>query len=181
MKAEPTKRCPRCHAVKPWCNYTARTRWPDGSVRSVQGHCQACNAELCREWRQRVGERPETRRARQNRWVRGLDPERKAIRADKNREGMRRKNGTTPDRYRTRTAPQHGGPTVPAGPFREWLLSLDETHAELSFNTGLPERRIRSVVKGEQDRIEFDTVDRALLHYGEPWLLDDLYPMEEAA
>lgn len=31
------------------------------------------------------------------------------------------------------------------------------------------------------DWIEFDTVDRALVHYGEPWLLDELYPIGDDA
>lgn len=156
-----------------------RTRWEDGSPRNVQANCKACNAVLCREWRRRRGEDPE-KRARQNRWLASLDPERKAVIRDRQKLWWRRKAGTTPDHYREHR-PQHGGPTVPAPPFATWLLTLGSSAAEIARRTELNERRVRSVIGQEQERVELDTVDRALLAVGDGTTLDDLYDAKELA
>lgn len=171
-----TKRCPRCQTVKPWSDFTPRTRWEDGTVRNVQANCKACNAELCREWRRRRGESPDTRRQRQNRWVANLDPERKAIRRDVSREWWRRKLGVEPQNYRTRGRAQHGGPTVDPTPFVEWLRSFNVNPQQTARIVGMEPRRVRSLMNGEQARVELDTVDRALCNYGRPDLLNILYP-----
>lgn len=177
---ERTKRCPRCQTVKPWSDYTARARWDDGTVRNVQANCKACNAALCREWRRTRGEHPDKRRARQNRWLANLDPERKAVILDRQKVWWRRKAGTTPDRYRPERR-QRRGPTLPVAPFAAWLSTLGSSPAVIARATELNERRIHSVIKGEQERVEMDTVDRALLAVGDGTTLEDLYDSQELA
>lgn len=53
--AERTKRCALCHEVKPWPEYRAHTRWPDGSTRYPRWACRPCEnareAERYRRWR----------------------------------------------------------------------------------------------------------------------------------
>lgn len=171
-----TKRCARCQTVKPWSDYTPRARWEDGSVRNVQANCKACNAELCREWRRTKGEAPEARRRRQNRWLANLDPERKAIILDRQKVWWRRRAGTTPDQYREGRRAKHGGPTIDATAFTEWLRSFNANAEEIARQTGMEPRRVRSLMNGEQARVELDTVDRALCGYGRPDLLNVLYP-----
>lgn len=83
-------------------------------------------------------------------------------------------------------------------PFVVWLKQVIDDHsvAEVAERTRLSERRIHAIVNGYEttakwagkkkarklrpvDYVQLDTVDKALLNWGEHDLLDRLYPLEE--
>jgi hypothetical protein len=176
--AERSKVCADCKESKPWSEYGARTRWEDGSVRNVQACCRVCNAERCRQWRQRGGEDPVKRRARQLRWLHSLPPEQVAIRRDQQREWWRRKLGVTPDQYRPRRRKRVDAARVfvDAAPFAVWLRTVGDYPEQVALRAHMNPRRARALWHGEQATVEVDTVDRALLAVGDGTSLDDLYP-----
>lgn len=87
------------------------------------------------------------------------------------------------ERWRDRAQPR-----IPASPFSAWLKayrrSTNLSNAALARQLGMSERRLRSVLAGEYDRVALDVVDRALTNavegvYVEGRLildLGDLYP-----
>lgn len=97
--AERHKICTRCGERKPWSQYYAAARWPDGTMRRPGSRCKEC--DLAR-LRQRDKENPEAKRTRQREWARKQwqDPEARAILRDQRRQAFRRANNVTPDRYR---------------------------------------------------------------------------------
>jgi len=72
---------------------------------------------------------------------------------------------------------------VKSAPFRLWLLEEypDATIIDISQEIGLNERTVRAVLKAERPTIGIEMVDRALTNVGSPYILDELYPLEEAA
>lgn len=73
---------------------------------------------------------------------------------------------------------------VDTSPFLEWLddylrRTLD-SEARLAERAGSTARTVRTWRNGESSRIGLDVVDRFLVAADEPWLLDDLYPLEDS-
>lgn len=74
-----------------------------------------------------------------------------------------------------------------AGPFREWLqikMRHYGSYAQVAFATGVNERRIRSVLSGEHQKVSLLVVDTALTIEGSAFLFElypDLYPGLDAA
>lgn len=174
------KRCTRCQAVKPWSDFYPLTCWEDGSSRTVRPRCKRCEIQGAMERRRSD---PKTYEL----WKAGLrrhharvlaDPERAAQRRDYQREWYHRTKGKGKGKVHVRPsiaqATQHGGPTIDATAFTEWLRSFNANAEEIARQTGMEPRRVRSLLNGEQTRVELDTVDRALCGYGRPDLLDTL-------
>ena len=92
---------------------------------------------------------------------------------------------------RSKTVIDGTAPRVPIGPFRQWLMVYMEkrqlTIGELAVELRMVERRVRSVLNQEQEQVEIDVVDRALLSSlalvqvdGELVVtIDQLYPYTE--
>src|ERR1700755_2485138 len=82
---EPRKKCSVCLVVKPWSDYWAAARWPDGSMQRPQYRCREC---VRANRRARRAADPETFRKRDQRDWRKLmaDPERRARRRETQRE-----------------------------------------------------------------------------------------------
>ncbi len=73
--------------------------------------------------------------------------------------------------------------TVLSAPLREWLLETYPTLSvlELSREIGLHERTTRAIVFAERPTVNITLVDQVFTNLGRPYLLDELYPMDEAA
>lgn len=73
--------------------------------------------------------------------------------------------------------------TVLSAPLREWLLETYPTLSvlELSREIGLHERTTRAIVFAERPTVNITMVDQVFTNLGSPYLLDELYPMDEAA
>ena len=101
------------------------------------------------------------------------------------------------EKKRSRPAVQGGFKRVPVGPFREWVLGLleeerqsiefsrvvnenrsDGAHKAVAFRLGIPERAIWRVLN-EAQSVTLDFADRAVVNYGDPHLLNEMYPVEE--
>ena len=72
---------------------------------------------------------------------------------------------------------------VLSAPLREWLLENYPTLGvlDLSRELGLHERTVRAIVFGERETVSLTLVDQAFTNLGSPYLLDELYPIDEAA
>lgn len=77
-------------------------------------------------------------------------------------------------------------PPLPCGPFVRWLQELIEEQEgvkEVAMWTGLSQRRIYTLIQGQQKNVTMDLVDRALVAEGSTHLSElypELYEMEEA-
>ena len=168
------------------CGRCRQTRRIPDQIAPMGWICRECQLEHQREYarehyrRNRAAYLERQRRARQDpdyQELRRMDDRARAFDA-----------GLQPHRqYGVKGAyRQSSGPwdAVPIEPFRRWLIStfdLSEiSQGELAVRLNIPERRIYAVLRGEQDRIALDVVDRAFVAYGDPALLHDLYPLEEA-
>lgn len=80
--------------------------------------------------------------------------------------------------------------TVSRIPFAKWLKEAVDTYGLIAVEkrTGLNARYIHSVIKGYNkskgklrpiDFLDFETIDKALLAWGDPLLLDRLYPPKD--
>jgi hypothetical protein len=64
-----------------------------------------------------------------------------------------------------------GRPIADAAPFRQWLQAYGELIGEtaagpIAIDLGLVERRVQSVLFGQQEQVALDVVDRALINSG---------------
>ena len=177
MSPQPTKVCARCKERKPWSEYHAKTKWPDGTMRTPQGYCKACRRVAVSEWR---AANPERNREHERRAWQALrsDPERLATRREYNRQQMRRARGYKTERTQHRS-PVGQSPTLDAAPFAAWLRTLGDTPGEIATVTGLNQRKVFGLLRGEMTRIRLDTVDAACCRAGAH--IDDLYPYDESA
>lgn len=175
---EPTKACPRCpeKGRQPWSAFRLHT----GRDYPV-AWCRECEREYARERqaRLRAADPGANAKALRKRYAaERSDPERMAVRLMKQRE----RHGIPPERWRG--ARLHRAKrtvaTVPAGPFAEWLRTTIADHPHgikgVALTTRIEERVLRRVIKGEQDNVSIDTVDRALLAEGTADI-GDLYPL----
>lgn len=171
--SERTALCSDCQNVKPWSDFYPRTKWEDGSTRTVYSYCRPCHLARKREWAR--NNREATRRHNREQCARRRNnPEAKATHRAYQREWERKTYGQRP-----RVGNGQGsrdGVTIDATAFTEWLRSFNANAEEIARQTGMEPRRVRSLLNGEQTRVELDTVDRALCGYGRPDLLDTLVP-----
>lgn len=95
------KRCTgTCDTVKPWVDFYVRRRWEDGTVRDVQAWCKECSKAYKRQWDDE--HREHVNRNANRRYHEGnQDPERLALRRERQRTYARRRNNVPPERYRT--------------------------------------------------------------------------------
>lgn len=173
---EPTRVCARCKVRKPWSAFTPRTRWEDGSPRTVIAYCRPCanakrkacyerhpgsKAEACRRYRERLQTDPE-------RWEEYQDKQRFYARV------WALRHGGNVGKF-TRLPDEH----VDAAPFVAWLRTIGSSSTEIARRTGLNARSIRAWLNGERSEVSIGTVDRACLHAD--FDLNDIYPLEDAA
>lgn len=74
-------------------------------------------------------------------------------------------------------------PRLPIGPFADWLaqqVDRFESVRQMADHFGWDEAVLRRWIKRRQPTVSLDTVDRALCQTGAPWLLCELYPLDEA-
>jgi hypothetical protein len=168
-------------------------------------HERACadpiRRERLREQRRRWQEawrraNPETYHATQARWREELknDPERYAAFLENQRMTYRlrieRRTGRLPAPARSPLTV----PTVPLGPFRDWLLAYQvdtglDSAVALAEELGIQERRVRYVLAEEAENVSLDVVDRALIEARRTvevggrtiFGLEDLYPSKALA
>lgn len=176
---EPTKVCARCKQRKPYSAFSTRTRWEDGTPRTVIAYCRPCanakrkenyrkhpesKGEACRRWREKVKQ----------------DPERVADYREKQRIYNRMwhlRHG-----YRVGRLTRIGGsPSVDAAPFVAWLQTLGTSSREIAEACGMADGTVRALLRGDRVSVYLDTVDAALLHANTLTTLDELYPLEDAA
>lgn len=113
-------------------------------------------------------------------------------------EGRRRENGVTPldnNRWRNRKTPRPGSTSnaqaakdpiqgYDAAPFAAWLTDRQERYSdrrEMAAHLGIDRSLLDKLVNGKVGSVSIDTIDRALTSAGEPWLLEEWYPLEVAA
>lgn len=149
-------------------------------MRQPHSRCKDCHRVVTREWHKRRWHTDaDWRKRRQSRYLKdNADPEAYATHLAQRRESRRRIHGFTP---RTIRAQQHGGTTANAKPFLDWLKSEWDNPNQAATALGINPRRIQDVWYGRQERLELDTIDRALTNYGRPDLLDVLVPLDNAA
>src|SRR5579872_4703496 len=107
--AEPTKVCAGCKDRKPYSAFYAKTRWPDGSTRTVVDRCRPCHQE--RRNAQRRAARLANPAAARDRDLRtrrqvAADPERLATKRTYEREWYRRSRSVPASRFRAAHLPE---------------------------------------------------------------------------
>lgn len=166
------KRCNGCQAVKPWSEFYAKTKWPDGTMRQPHSRCKECHLARNRHSpeAQRRYDRKRYQRTRHDpgAWQARLaemregyarnaaDPEWRASRMVQIREAKRRRNGVTPDRYRVRDAEE----TVDAAPLAGVIVASGLSRSEIAARAGLDEATVRKATK--RDRVQASTASAIL-------------------
>lgn len=183
---EPRKTCAGCAVTKPWSEFWAKAKWPDGSTRQPHARCKDC-------WREMSRERQRLRRLNDPEGVRALDRARYhrnkrdrewlARRREIVRRAKRKQKNIPPERWRVTVVDDEPTILLPIGPFREWVSEQLETGVALFCERASVTDRIVWRWFNESERIELDSVDRVICALGEPQLLAELYPelYEEAA
>lgn len=183
--AEPTKRCARCREPKPWSDFHAKVKWPDGTMRQPHSRCKRCqnSAVTARQakWRR---EHPEEARAFDKaRWARlKANPERLAVKHDVDRRSMaaqRRASGIAPRRYRgKRDNATLRGDFLPAAPLASFLSEyvarvggIEQAAWAMGYKA---DKTLRSILHG-QEFVTERVADQMLQAAGE-MTLGDLYP-----
>lgn len=138
------KRCARCEVKKPWDDFYARTKWPDGTTRQPQSRCKECvKAVRAEQKRADKAKRPAVWRRRNHRWYAAVrkDPERYAEHLARCRDYRRRRDAIPPERWRV------GGPEgrMDPTPVREAVAASGVTPAEIARRIG---RAKSTVAKG---------------------------------
>lgn len=91
-------------------------------------------------------------------------------------EARRREKGIPPRNWRDSGLPGYGG-RLPVEPFVEWLAQQKNWVALCTSEH--EERALRRVFMEGQPWVSLDVVDRTLLAAGVPWMLDELYPLDD--
>lgn len=188
--AERSKRCTGpCGETKPWGEFDTRTKWPDGSTRTVTSRCSECRRKTTAERmaRRRAAD-PEAERAR----LRALrakindDPVLKAAHdenARASRTAYRRRKGEQPRNFATPPpTPVDSEPEVrlPLEPFRAWLLDrlagCDGNVSLLAETLGADLTSTYAWVHGRRHTVGVDDADRVLCRAGCSDLLGELWP-----
>lgn len=139
-----TRCCSRCGVTKTWREFPVRSRWENGTVRTVLSACRSCQNLLNLDWQAR------------------------------NRE--RRSAYEKARRRRVRVKPQV---LLDAGPLRAFLAGDGRDQEVLAEVSGVSERTIRALVRGERGLVQLATADRLVTRLG--GVLELVYPYEDAA
>lgn len=188
--SERTKLCTGpCETVKPWSEFDARTRWPDGSVRTVTSRCSECRRKTTAErMARRRDADPEAERARLRALRATINADPKLRRAAEesaraSRTAYRRRKGAKPRNFASPPpAPVDSEPIVRVAmaPFREWLLEQRAARggnlALLADSLDVDPRMLRAWLYEGADTVKLDTVDRVLCKAGDPGQLGELWP-----
>lgn len=183
------KRCPRCQRwqERDAANYGWLTK---KGRRVLDGWCRECRRAEKRAYYRADPERSRERFRERHRAER-KDPERLARRRQINRaaqERYRKRRKSLLARYRQQMG------YVRVGPFRSWLevvyrrevdagpggnwSDASRTWDALAARLRTSDRRIRSVLNGEQERVHFNIVDAALTYYDRPVTVPELGVVE---
>lgn len=165
------KRCSRCQVVKPWHEFYAQRKWPDGTMRVPQCRCKQCAREVRAEQKRadRIAN-PEKWQARASRlWTQiKADHERHMSKVVYDRDRRRAALGITPDRFRgSRYQRGEGGhELVNAEPLRELLRNYAGEISTLAEASGVGERRLRDIRSGAQKGVTVENLERVLIALG---------------
>lgn len=131
-----TKRCTQCGVTKPWSEFYAGKKWPDGTPRYMQPGCKACrkltNAAKCAAYTAKLMR----------------DPERLGIRRAQWRDYAREKLGITPDRYRVGVGVEVA--LVDAAPIRDAIIRSRRSFNEIARQAGVDEGTVRKAMARER-------------------------------
>lgn len=94
---EPSRVCTRCGERKPWSEFYAKVKWPDGTTRQPQSRCKRCFAEI---HAQRKRDNPEWWARNERKRARNRTPEQRAEKRVYNREYARQRYAIPPERFR---------------------------------------------------------------------------------
>lgn len=143
--------CTECGERKPWARFSPATYFEDGTVRTVQSKCHACqSAASAKRWTRYRAENTDRVRAYQREWCRQRSAKRQEERG-----------------Y---------SPRLPAAPFQAWLRRvwlLEESLEPLARDAGLHPDTLAKVLSRNKFVAE-TTADAALCARGQN--LHDLYP-----
>ena len=188
------KNCTRCKRWLHLHEFHVRVRHPDGSAKSYQTACKACQRTISRvqkgirargipyEARKDITrkEKLANRRARYS--VLMQDPQRVADRREYNRiyaEAKRREAGITRRNFKNKTLPGFGE-LLPIEPLAHWFeKKLSNGYkgepGRLALRCGINERALSRILNGEQDQVTEDFVDKVLMAEGSTHLWE-VYP-----
>lgn len=164
--AVPTKKCAKCKRRKPWTDYWAKTKWPDGTMRQPQSWCKTCHAERTPN--------PEVRqRANQRYWAKyKRDREAYTDHLERRRFRYHIARGTS-EPVRSKSKDQ--APRLRVAPFAAWLRTLGTNSVDIAKECGLNDRQVRMYLSESRD-VLLDVADRALLYASTTTRLEDLWP-----
>jgi len=183
------KRCPRCKRVKAASAF-GRRRYKLKSVptgEKLDYWCKKCNSKAATERRnRRIAEGIDVRgieKAARERRKAEASPAKRERERERSREWSairRRKNGAAARGAYKQLVDKDR--EVPAAPLAMWLQKVTGAEEEtrlISKQTGVPERRIGAILRGEQLKVRLSTVDRILTGLGSsPHELNRLYPLD---
>lgn len=182
------KTCTTCHENKPWAEFDAREKWPDGTMRAPASRCKQCRRAECRDRMRRKyqqdAEWRESKLARTREYREQLrqDPQAWAeyvARARESQAAYRRRQGIGVSEVHTLAPDREVGGHIDIAPFRAWLLEqiprCDDDRGVLADRLGTSERVIYRWLH-ESRSIQLDTLDAALCSWGDPFLLAELHP-----
>lgn len=136
-----TKVCARCGETKRWSEFPPRTRWEDGTVRTVFSYCRPCQVKVCRKWQSGNG---------RERW-------------------LEYKKGWNRDRQSKEKQQVDRLPDVPVGPLRDWLnarFAEGLGQREAAALTGVPERSVTRILHESEERVSHEMADRLITGLG---------------
>lgn len=189
------KRCSKCTRYKTAKNFVVRRRkLKSGAVsETLRAKCKKCEALNQKERIQRLAAEGvdvrKIKREQDNRWRRNLSPKKLAALREYQREQQtihRRKNGKSATGKHVRHG--HEGERLKPGPIVGLLwreldgLGKQEIPSagigRLAERSGIDQRRIYGLLRGEYERVGLSTVDKLLYGMGLPHMLPILYPEE---
>lgn len=149
-----------------------------------RNHRRKTNRENARKERERAKTDPEVAeriRAREERYRAKLaaDPERRAEAAEIQRLDYRMRHPESNRRYfQAINAYNEARELLAAKPFLMFLLAYEFTPEQWEAKTGVPAKRFRDVLNG-QDKVSLAVVDQTVtVGLGRPDFLNDLYPIK---
>lgn len=184
-----TKQCANCGRLKPWGDFHAKTKWPDGTMRQPHAYCRRCFAEYVRAYQARrrrddseFRERIESNRSRRRQEVKANDPERYAVLLDYHRQWKRKRYGfrRVLSKYERGAIPRvtsHDSLVSDPQPFIDWLRTLGSNAEEIGFACGIDGAQVRKYLSGTWSPTE-RTVDRAVQFAEQTYKLEELIPLK---
>lgn len=189
------KRCSKCGGFKGAENFVVRRRKLKSGIVSetLRAKCNECNALNQKERIRRLAaEGVDVRRIKReqdNQWRKNLSPQRLAALREYQREHQaiyrRRKGGSA---AKSKGQHNHEGERLSPEPIVGLLWQeLDDKRGRqtpsngiglLAEHSGIAQRRIYGLLRGEYEQVALSTVDKLLHGMGLPHMLPILYPEE---